>query len=123
MWVSFESLPAYSRADNPLSDTYDYRALINQARQVLHADAWRCYRKHGRGVIVLGPPKGTLVEVSYGLPARDSAFRDDLTRYDPVSEFLVGIGDGVALPVRVWRVDAQPSTFTRAWSDFDLTSR
>ncbi|MDR3638235.1 MAG: hypothetical protein P4L84_30810 [Isosphaeraceae bacterium] len=129
VWVKIEPVPAYFRGDNPLSDDIDYRVFINQAIEHLHADAVRCYRKHGRGVVVLGRPNGVFLEGWYGLPRNDqrsvheAACLKDLLQYDPVRELLVGIGDGDVCPVCVWRLMVDQPTPAQAWRDFDLTTR
>lgn len=128
VWVKIESMPTYFWDENPLADAGDYRVFIDQSLEQLHADAWRCYRKHGRGVIVLERPKGAFVEGWYGLPRADHpsglerTLHKDLLRYDPTSELLVGIGDGISRPIRVWRLKVEPTTPTTAWQQFDLTA-
>jgi len=128
VWVKIEAMPAYFWYENPCADPGDYRAFIDQSLEQLHADAWRCYRKHGRGVIVLGRASGPFVEAWYGLPRSDhpsgldSTLENDLGRYDPTNELLVGIGDGAQRPVRVWRLNVEPTTRTAAWRHFDLTT-
>ena len=129
LWVKIEAMPAYFREGNPLADASDYRAFIDNAVEHLQADALRCYRKHGRGVIVLGRPAGIFVEGWYGVPRSDhpsglaTAYLGDLSQYNPLTELLVGAGDAGDRPARLWRVRTDPATPTAIWRDFELSTK
>jgi hypothetical protein len=128
-WLTIEALPAYFREGNPLTDASDYRAFIGQAVGQIHADAVRCYRKHGRGVVILGRPRGLFVEASYGLPRSGpgsgpaTAYLRDLLQYDPAGELLAGAGGDGIHPARLWRLRVEDRLQAELWRDFDLTAK